>query len=332
VEEPVLGGIISGMNPQTNTTPKDFFLHLAATIALYAGAIALINLAFAVINYAFPDTLGGYFYSHAVAWPISMLVVLVPLLYVMEWLIKRDIRLNPAKDGIWIRRWRTYLTLFLAGATIVGDLIALINIYLSGEITERFLWKFLAIVVIFGVIFTYYLLEKSMKAKKTQTILIWAGIVIVIGVIIGGLTTIGSPYKQRSLRLDAQRVNDLSDIQWQVVNHWQRKGKLPQTLDELKDPIAGVMIPTDPDTKAPYEYMVKSKTNFELCGNFALKSEDTKGRGTSHYGGRDMAISMPYPHGSGQDNWVHDAGRHCFTRTIDPERYPVYPAPPVKPL
>ena len=144
-----------------NTTPKDFFLHLGATVALYAAVVALINLAFSVINYYLPDQLAGYFYSGNIAWPISMLIILVPILYVLEYLIIKDIRKLPGKESIWIRRWRIYLTLFLTGAVMVGDLIALVNTYLNGEISGRFAYKVLAVFVIAGVIFLYYLIEKK---------------------------------------------------------------------------------------------------------------------------------------------------------------------------
>ncbi len=117
---------------QTKTTPKDFFLHLGATIALYISVGALVNLVYAIINNRFPDALAGYFYSNSIAWPISMLIVLVPILYVLEWLIKKDIDVTPEKKEIWVRRWRIYLTIFIGGAIMAGDLVALINTYLNG--------------------------------------------------------------------------------------------------------------------------------------------------------------------------------------------------------
>ena len=91
------------------TTPKDFFVHLGALAALYAAATALINLSFSVINYYFPDALAGSFYGNSVAWPISVLVVLVPILYVLEWLIARDITKMPEKAGLWVRTWKIYI-------------------------------------------------------------------------------------------------------------------------------------------------------------------------------------------------------------------------------
>ncbi|MDP3962572.1 MAG: DUF5671 domain-containing protein [bacterium] len=315
------------MNPTIKTTPKDFFLYLAATIVLYVSAIASVNLAMAVINYAFPDALASYFYSGSIAWPISMLVVLVPVLYVLEWMIKKDLAKTSEKDILWVRRWRIYLTLFLSGATIIGDLIVLINTYINGEVTERFVYKFLAILVIFSVIFVYYILERTASPRKgIQKILAWIGILIVLASIIGGFIITGSPYKQRALRLDNQRVNDLSNIQWQVVNYWQQKGELPANLESLKDPISGQTIPADPENRSQYEYNLNGPMSFEMCATFAEKSQDNRNRGG--YSGGYM-MSYPVTDGMTNENWMHEAGHTCFERTIDPERYPINKPKPV---
>ncbi|HEY9583688.1 MAG TPA: DUF5671 domain-containing protein [Candidatus Paceibacterota bacterium] len=303
------------MNPTTTrTTPKDFFMHLGATVVLYVAVGALINLSFSIVNYCFPDALASYFYAGSIAWPISMLIVLVPILYILEWLIKRDTKLTPEKEGLWIRRWRIYLTLFLTGAVIAGDLIALINTYLNGEISIRFFYKFLAVLIILGIVFSYYILEKIGKSSKTKTILAYADIVLALVAIVGGFLVVGSPTKQRNIRFDNQRVSDLQNIQYQIVNFWQQKGKLPVNLEDLKDPLYGSVIPADPKTSENYEYMTKSNLSFDLCAIFALPYEITTNKGR---------FDASYPVIDGiNDNWKHEAGRTCFTRTIDPEKYP----------
>jgi len=329
------------MNPKT--TPKDFFLHLTATVALYAAAIALINLVFSLIDYYNPDQLAGYFYGNSVAWPISMLVVLMPLLYVVEYFIGRDIGKSPEKISLWIRRWRIYLTLFLTGALIVGDLIALINTYLNGEITARFVYKVLAILIIAAVVFAYYLMERMAEndplqnsGKNTKKTLTWIGIIIVVVSIVMGFVTVGSPAKQRDLKFDSQRVNDLSDIQWQVVSYWQTKGKLPASLADLTDSISGYNIPVDPQTGEQYQYALKTPDAdaglssampaFELCAAFALATPDNRGRGQSGGGITYPTVAVnSYPMVGNADNWQHGAGRTCFERTIDPSKYPVTP-------
>ncbi len=324
----------------TTTTPKDFFLHLGATAALYIAAGSLINLYFRVIDYYFPDALAGYFYGNAIAWPVSMLIVLVPTYYILEWLIRRDIVRMPEKAEIWVRRWRIYLTLFLAGITIIADLVALINIYLNGEIGARFVWKVVAVLVIAAVVFIYQLYERSSSVarKAIQRSLAIAGIVVVVAAIVIGFIAVGSPAKQRDLRFDNQRTGDLQSIQWQVINYWQHKEKLPALLDDLTDETTGFVVPTDPETDQPYGYSIKAISgtqgtaggmSFQLCAVFSRASQDTKGRGGYYGGGSSYAIDMAtpaaYPGIRSSDVWTHGVGRVCFDRTIDPDRYPPNP-------
>lgn len=319
------------MNPTIKTTPKDFFLHLGATIALYIATVAFINLAFSIINYFFPDQLAGYFFANSIAWPISMLVILVPVLYGLEWLIRRDLTKVPEKGDLWIRKWRIYLTLFLTVVLIGGDLITLINTYLNGEITSRFVYKALIVLVIGGLIGKYYffsLYTNFKMSKITTKFNAWLGVVLVIVAIVTGFVVVGSPTKQRNMRFDNQRVWDLQNLQGQVVNYWQQKEKLPVTLADLDDPLYGSMIPTDPETKAQYEYSVTGDFVFELCSTFALAYEDTQGRGEYGYGRGGypmMDISYPSSIGGMDTNWKHEAGRACFERRIDPEKFPAYP-------
>lgn len=317
------------MTPKT--TAKDFFLHLGAVVALYSSVFALLDLIFSVVNYFLPDQLAGYFYANQVAWPISILIVFVPLLYVLEGVIAKDTTAHPEKKDLWVRRWRIYLTLFLTGLTIAISLIALINVYLNGEIGWRLTWKVIATVIVAGAVFKYYffsLNETHRFAKIGKMGSKWGGLAIVIAAIVMGFVAVGSPTHQRNIRFDSQRMNDLQNIQWQIVSHWQQKQKLPATLVDLKDSISGNVIPNDPETAKPYEYAVKSATSFDICANFALKNEDTKGQGSYYGGGRDIAVSYPsYGGDPANENWKHEAGRTCFTRTIDPERYPPNPTP-----
>lgn len=304
---------------QIKTTPKDFFLHLGATIALYIGVVSIINLYFSIINYYFPDVLAGNFYAPSIAWPISILIVVVPILYVLEWMVKKDIKLNPDKAEVWVRKWRIYLTLFLAGVVMAVDLIALINTYLNGEISIRFVYKFIIVLLVLAIVFVYYILEKLGKSVKLKSALAYIGIIISILAIVLGFMVVGSPTKQRNIRFDNQRVSDLQNIQWQIVNHWQQKSKLPTDLKETVDLISGTKIPTDPSTKADYEYRIKnaSTNTFELCAVFSLKTQDNKGRGAYY----DTMATSYYP-GFENDSWNHEPGRVCFERTIDPDKYP----------
>jgi len=304
----------------TKTTPKDFFLHLGATVALYIAAIALMNLAFTAIDRALPDALSNYFSPSSIVWPISILIVLVPTLYVIEWTIARDISRMPEKREVWIRRWRIYLTLFLTGATIAGDLIVLINTFLNGEITSRFIWKVIVVLIVCAVIFSYYLLNRVVRmgtAKLWQKILMWLGIILVLAGIIGGFVIVGSPAKQRALRFDEQRVNDLTNIQYQVTNYWQRTGKLPDTIQSLNDSLSNYSVPVDPESGAAYEYILESPTYFQLCANFNIRA----GINSGYY--PDMPRSLPNSPIQNVTSYAeHGQGRTCFEVYVNPNLNP----------
>lgn len=300
------------MNPTIKLTPKDFFVQLGLTVALYTAVVSFINLAFDIVNKYMPDMLEYYNSSaYSIRWSISLLIVLVPLVYVLEWMVRKDIVKEPARRDVWIRRWRIYLTLFLTGASVIVDFIVLINTYLGGEISGRFIVKALIVLVVSGLLFVLFFFERSSdEHDKARRILRWVlGGCALVGVILGFVVA-GSPTAERLTRIDLQRVSDLTDIQYRVINYWQLNGKLPATVAEASGGYATV--PTDPVTKTAYEYIIKSPTpTFSLCATFD--------RATA------PELTKPYTGQLANDVWTHTAGHACFDRTIDPKLYPPIP-------
>ena len=305
-------------------TPKDFFLHIGAMVTLYVGTFSLLNLLFRVIDEAFPDVaLGQYFGEPTISWPIAALIILFPIYVLLMWLLGKEYQREPAKRELAIRRWLVFITLFVAGVVVVGDLITILYYFLDGQIlTTSFILKVISVLIVAALIFTYYLLDlRGRLGKSGNRIFTVVGLVIILASIIAGFAVIGSPLTQRAKRLDNQRLSDLQNIQWQVVNYWQQKGVMPKTLADLTDPIANFTAPVDPETKTAYEYRSKPPTQFELCATFALAGDS---------GLTDRAYSVPTkPTAVGGDasldNWQHEAGPQCFPRTLDPDRYPILP-------
>lgn len=303
-------------------TPKDFFLWAGAMVALYGSVIAFIALLFEYINHIFPDPLEYYVdpYSGGIRFAMASLIVLVPVTIVLLRFIRTDIVREPIKSELWVRRWVLVLTVFVAGAALVGDLITLINYFLGGELTTRFILKVLVLLFVAGAVFFHFLADlrgywKANPLRATQVGIAAGGLVLVA--IVSGFFILGSPAEIRLLRLDSQKVGDLQSIQWQVVNYWQQKEKLPATLEELKDPLGGQIIPVDPQSGEPYVYGVTGRLSFRLCATF-----NKEGVGDP-YVVRPMAI-IPKEGGIESDSWQHTAGEVCFDRTIDPERYPPF--------
>lgn len=299
-------------------TPKDFFLWLGAMVTLYVSATSLILLVHAYIEHYFPNQLVTYGdpYSGTIRFAIASLIVMFPLYVLLTRMIHEDIRATPLKKELWVRRWLVFLTLFVAGLTIAIDLIAVVYVFLNGEITTRFILKALTILVVLGGGFWYYIheLRGTWEAKKnlSQTI---AGIVsvVVLVSIAAAFFIIGSPQSERLMRLDDQKVSDLQNIQWQVVNYWQQKQTLPKTLTDLSDPISGFVVPVDAQTGGEYTYRPTGPLSFELCATFNRDARDL-GRGTTK--------AIYEPSGLTSENWQHKGEMTCFARTIDPERYP----------
>ena len=140
--------------------------------------------------------------------------------------------------------------------------------------------------------------------------------------IIAGFFIVGTPQEARLMRMDAQKVQDLQTIQWQIVNYWQQKQSLPPTLEELEDPISGFSAPVDRQTGESYTYRTTGPRSFELCAVFNMETKSTNFIHT------ERMIPMPAEPGYTVDeNWSHAVGEVCFDRTIDPDRYPPYTKP-----
>ncbi|MFH1253148.1 MAG: DUF5671 domain-containing protein [Candidatus Uhrbacteria bacterium] len=305
------------MEKSTRSTAKDVFSHLLAIVTLYMGVTSFIALYFQYIEVKFPDVLNFYYAAalDVIRLSMSILIVAWPVFILISWMIYKEMKGDPAKTGIAIRKWLLYLTLFITSITIIIDLITLVNYFLNGEITTRFILKVVVVLIVAAAVFVYYLwdLRRDVVAKSliARNVAIGTAVVAVITIILG-FVFVGSPAEQRMIRLDAQRVTDLSMIQSEAINYYSLKRELPANLELLNNSISGFAIPTDPDTKTAYAYNIKSNLEFELCANFSAKSVE----------GQNASYPMYYDRYSAGQNWHHDIGRTCFTRTIDPALYP----------
>lgn len=306
-------------NHKPKMTPKDFFFYLGAMVTLYVSAVALITLLFQYINILFPDELEFAYtvdaFSSAIRFSMATLIVVFPLYVFLTRRVNTELRKHSEKRELGIRKWLIYVTLFVAGATLAGDLIALINTFLEGELTARFALKVLTIFVVIGAVFMYYLYDLRGVWEKREKESKLVGAVVAILVVLslaGGFFVVGSPREARLLRIDEQKVYDLQSIQGQIIFYWQGKETLPENLKALEDPIVGYVAPTDPETDEPYAYQATGPLSFELCADFNLESEE-KDRNL-----RPVRMD-PFSRNPADSNWDHEAGEHCFERTIDPE-------------
>lgn len=297
------------------TTAKDFFLHIAKIALLYTGVIALLNLLFVIINVAFPQVNGyyGFYGQSSISFQVATLIVVFPIFLVLSNIIQKSYIETPEKKEYAVRKWLIYITLFVAGAVLAGDLITLIYYFLDGrELTAGFILKVVAFFVVAGSVFMYELddLKERLTGNRRN---IWkiVAVVLVLGSIILGFSVIGSPASQRKMRYDDQKVSDLQNIQYQIINYWQQKGILPTTLGDLEDSISGFTVPRDAQTKNPYGYEKSGNQSFKLCADFNLEKTS------------ELGSSSSYPSVKNGESWDHEKGDQCFERNIDIDLYPV---------
>lgn len=291
---------------------KDLFLNLGAIVALYTVVVSLINLLFAVINTAYPQITSGYNYysSQSISWPVAIIIIFFPIFVLLMWLLEKGYAVDPERKNTGIRKWLSYITLFLAGLATAGDLATVLYYFIDGqELTTGFLLKVLAVLVIALAIFFYYISDIRSKLNPTSR-KIWAVVasVAILGSIVWGFSVLGSPQTQRLIKSDDAKVNDLMNISNAVQNYYSINKVLPKNTSELATLNYGLNL-VDSQTKKPYEYIVKSKTNFEVCAEF--------NKATS-----DATVPNIYARPVGYTSWAHDKGRYCFPQTIDPNLYP----------
>lgn len=303
-------------NEILKSSPRDVFMHLLNIAGLYASAASLITLFFQYINVAFPDSLNPYYDpGDSIRWAMASLIIIFPVFLWVSRFLHKDLEVSPEKSDLRIRKWLLHLTLFAAAILIIGDLVTLIYNFLQGELTVPFLLKVLSVLVVAAAVFGYYLYDLKKKPQgfsRNTKIFVWAVIAIATLIVVYGFFVAGSPFKQRIVRFDRQKVSDLQNLQGQIVNYWIQKSTLPNSLDDLRDSISGFVPPQDSQTNESYAYRVADKLSFELCANFNLPSDN-----------KPLPVMVPVgPYSKGiMDNWSHGAGEVCFSRTIDPDLY-----------
>lgn len=334
---------------KTKTGPGFFFLSLGVLIALVTSVVAFLNLAFETLNFKFPDVLNAtYQYGYnsynfdGARTAIAMLIIFFPILLVVMHYWRRQAKQGLKNFDEILRKWMLYVVLFLSALVIAIDLVTLVRYFVSGEITTRFILKVLVALLVAVFVGVNFILELRHQERVWGfRVGLWGAIkssILVLALIIWSFSVIGTPGQQRVWRLDDRRVQDLQNIQYQVINFWQQKEKLPEKLTDLSNPLSGNSLPVDPefDQGKSYEYTVKGPLSFELCATFSAAmpqgwQEYQTGKGIiapmpARVDGTTSAV-YPYPGGGANESWDHQAGHTCFERTIDKDIYPPYPKP-----
>lgn len=229
--------------------------------------------------------------------------------------MERGYIVEPEKKHIAVRKWLTYITLFIAGLTLAGDLVTVLYFFLDGqELTAGFLLKILSVLIITAMVFAYYI--SDIRGKLTGTYRkIWliVSVLLIVASIVWGFIILGSPRTQQLLKYDQQKINDLQNINNGVMTYYSIKGSIPEKLSDISTVVNYFTAPVDSQTNQSYEYILvgQSAKAYQLCATFNKESQINKVGSTPVYN---------------NSSWTHPAGRYCFNEAIPLNQY-VKPVP-----
>lgn len=145
------------MAPVPGSGPRNVFVYLLNFLALYLSSLGAAMLIWGLADHWFEDPLDGYVSDGPIRSGIAMLVVAFPLFLWLNRYIRRNVEAGELTDRSMIKKVLTYLTLFLIAITSIIDLISVIYTFLGGDLTARFAFRGLGILLIAGFVFLYYL-------------------------------------------------------------------------------------------------------------------------------------------------------------------------------
>ncbi len=306
----------------SKSSMAEIFIHFMSFILLGITATATGILYFQVINKYFPNYQFSVFDSSGIHYAIASLIIGFPLYIWALWFWFRSF--SPPAGGAEkvesrLSKWLTYIVLLVASGMIIGDLIAVVFNFLQGEYGARFLLKALTILVIAGLVFSFYFFErKKIQYKKeiSSNFFILSAItsaILIILAIIFGFIVGGTPLEARLRNQDIQRTNNLQELSSCINSFAYDNNRLPVGLDELKSGVRYSYcssMTVDPETQKEYEYRVVSGDQFELCGEFARSTMDE------------------FPNSDYYGKWQkHDKGEMCETQTVTFNQYPIEKIP-----
>lgn len=149
--------------PRPYLPAQEVFTYALFFTALYVSAFHVGALLFHFISYWFPDPVNrtppSSRFFDTIREDIAALIVAFPVFLFLFRLTQRAIEKDPTKHQSRPRKWLTYLTLFIAAASLIGDVSMLVYRLLGGELTTPFLLRVATVALIAGGAFWYFLTD-----------------------------------------------------------------------------------------------------------------------------------------------------------------------------
>jgi hypothetical protein len=294
-----------------NSNAKFAFFYLISLFSLIFMALSSGMIIFQIINKSIVDAIdvySGRYSPETLKFAISAIVISAPIFFLSMRQIHKNLFSGALASDSAIRKWLSYLILFISSVVMIVWLIMTINGFLNGDLTLKFFLKSVTAVAIAGTIFSFYFYDinrKEVKEKKDKVISVYfyASLIFVIAVFIASLFFVESPSETRNRKTDDAVLNDFYSIDSAINNYFRDKGEVPESLSDLKNEFSYISENniTHPSTREQYGYNRIDEQKYELCAEFYTSNLDND----SDY------------RGIGPEMWPHSAGEQCIEKRIE---------------
>lgn len=156
--------------PRAHMTARDTFIYLLLFASLTIVTVDLITLVHSILDIALPEPGESEWWveyaTDNIRWSIAALVVATPVFIWMTLFTQRQIAADAGRRRSPVRKWLTYLALFVSALVFFGDAIYVIYSFMSGEATLRFLLKALTVACASAAIFGFYIRDIEERANE----------------------------------------------------------------------------------------------------------------------------------------------------------------------
>jgi hypothetical protein len=300
------------MDNKKNNSAKFAFLYLLSLVSLAFVSINVGQIIFQLINKYIVDILSqnnAAFSSEILKFAIASLVIATPTYYFCNKFIYGALFKGELDKESGVRKWLTYLIIFIAFLVMIGSLISILVNFLNGALTNQIILKSLTTMAISGIVFSFYFYDirretTTERKDKVLKIYFFASLLVILVTFIASLFIVESPTVARNRQIDQKIIYSFSTIGQNINNYYQFYGKLPADLSVVQKEYTSLTddLLKNPITKEVFKYQIKGEREYELCASFltdTLASEQNK----------DMAYYSDL-------NWLHGIGYQCLSQKI----------------
>lgn len=285
---------IQSQNDEKKSPAFHLFLYLLSFLSLGFLITGIISVYFQFINKIVTEDAtdaiiySGHFDQDSLRFGISALIISFLVYYIILYFLNRKLVNEEIKQDSIIRKFITYLALFVFSAMSIGSLVTLLYNFLNGELSSKSLLKIIVFFLVSLFYLAFYLWEIRRKefSQNIYLSLYFVSMAVSFSAIIIGFSIVDSPRVTKEKKIDREIINSMNSMQYDIEDFYKDDNRLPESEKEVK-------------FRKNIQYKKTGNTTYELCSVFLQPAE----KEDDYY----------------SENWSHPAGKYCFKKDVTKE-------------